>query len=208
MAFEAKIWVGCDEHLGIHRAVRVVANGATFAHGFVLENEWPCLVAMASRAIFVEPRHRESARRFHDVGAVRIVALDAVHFVFKNQVMIRQLKFRVGLQVALKTSGSIFPGVENKFPATATSPNMQAARAVTGLATTLPFQLRVFKMQPRMRTGVENPRDVRVALETNFVADESCAGNFRRCDDGARNRGTRVQHERHTGCDAKSCCDD
>jgi hypothetical protein len=43
MALKAEIGVPSDQHFVVHRAVRVMAGGASFAEGFVLENKWAAL---------------------------------------------------------------------------------------------------------------------------------------------------------------------
>ena len=73
----------------------------------MLEDKWPGLVAMALRATFVLPRHGQPARRFHDVAAVRIMALHAVHVPFDNRMMLRQIKFGVDVEMTLKTGRRI-----------------------------------------------------------------------------------------------------
>src|SRR5947207_6889313 len=50
MAFQTKIVIRLDQKLAVDRSVRGMANSATFTHRFVLENECPCLFAMALRA--------------------------------------------------------------------------------------------------------------------------------------------------------------
>lgn len=192
VALEAEIRVGLDEQLAIDGAVRIVANDATFTHRLVLEDDRLGLLAMTFGATFVEPRHREAAGGFQDIRTVRVVALDAVHFVFYDGMMVRQLKLGVSLQMTLKTSRRILDGIENKFPATAASLNVQAAGAMTRFAAALPFQFGVFKMQPRMRACRKDARNLLMAIETDFVANESSTGNFRRSDDGAGDGGTRT----------------
>lgn len=204
VALETEIGVALDEHLGVDGAVRIVADDAAFAQCRMIEHVKPRLLAMALRATFVEPRHRESAGGLHDVRAVRVVALDAIHLTFDDRMMMRQIEFGVRLQVALETGGSVLAGIENEFPAPTTSLNVKARCAVTRFATSLSLQLRVFKMQPRVRAGGESPRDVRVAVETNFVADERGSGNLRRRDDGAGDGGTRDENERARASDKYS----
>src|SRR5439155_501087 len=81
-----------SEQLGVDRAVRRVANRTALAERFVFEHERPGLLAMALRAGLVQPRHGQSAVRFHDVAAVRVVTLDAVHPVFNHRMMLRQVE--------------------------------------------------------------------------------------------------------------------
>ncbi len=47
MALQAQIRVRRFEHLVVHRTVRVVARGAAFLHGVVLEDERPLLRGVA-----------------------------------------------------------------------------------------------------------------------------------------------------------------
>lgn len=49
VAFEAKIIVALNQHLGIDGAVRTVTNDAAFTHRFVFKNKRPRLVAMTLR---------------------------------------------------------------------------------------------------------------------------------------------------------------
>src|ERR1051325_10007818 len=82
VAFQAKVVVAFDEELPIDRAVREMATGAALATRFMFENKRAALFAMTLRASLVESRHRKSAGRLHDVMAVRIVAIHAVHLFF------------------------------------------------------------------------------------------------------------------------------
>ncbi len=59
----------------------------------MLEHHGLGLHPVAFGAGFVQARHAKPARMFHDVHAVRIVALDAVHFAFENGVMLGEMKF-------------------------------------------------------------------------------------------------------------------
>ena len=44
---QTKVGITRNQHFLIHGAVRVVASGAAFHHGIVLEEEWPLLRRMA-----------------------------------------------------------------------------------------------------------------------------------------------------------------
>ena len=47
VALQAKVWIILDQHLPVDRAVRIMADGASLAQRFVLENKRPALLAMA-----------------------------------------------------------------------------------------------------------------------------------------------------------------
>ena len=117
MTFQAKVRIAFDEQFLVDRAVRSVANRAPFPQGLVFKYEGPGLLAMTLRAAFVQPRHRQSAVWFHDVAAVRIVALHAVHPVFNDRVMLRQVELRVDFKMALKAGRGVLAGIGDEFAA-------------------------------------------------------------------------------------------
>jgi hypothetical protein len=210
MASQAKVRVGLDEHLFVDRTVRVVTSGATFAQRFVLEHHGPGLLAVTRGASLVEPRHRQPARGFENVAAVRVVALHAVHAAFGDGMMLRQIEFSVRLQMALKTRGRVFARIDDELAATAAGLDVQAARPVTRLAPALSGHRRAVEMHPRVRARREHAHVIRMALETCAVADVSCPGDFGRGKDGLRPGGTGVQEERRnargTNSDGHSHC--
>lgn len=171
--------------------MRIVTDCAAFAHRFMLENKWSRLFAMTLRATLVQPGHCQSAGRFEDVAAVGVVALNAIHPAFNEGMMLRLAKFSFGLQMALETSVRIFAGVYDEFAAPPANFNVFAARTMAGFASRLAAELRVIDMDPRMRAGRKNPRDVGVAFAASPVADISCAWNVRRrnnCSSESRTR--------------------
>lgn len=97
VAFEAKIIVAFGEKLAIYGAMRVVAGGASFAHGLVLVNEGAGLFTMTFRALLIHARHGEAAGGLHDFLAVRIVALRAIHAAFDDGMMLGQIEERMNV---------------------------------------------------------------------------------------------------------------
>ena len=178
VAFQTKIGIRLDEQLAIDRAVRVVASDATFAHCFVLKNKRSRLLAMTLRATFVLTRHRQTAGGFKNIRTVWIVALHAIHFVFENEMMMRQLKFRVRFEMTLKTGGGIFARIDNKL--SSRRRDVLASWTVARFATGSTRQFLPIKMNSRMNATDKFLRDRRVAIGASFVADVSCAGNFER----------------------------
>ena len=193
MATQAKIRVIAGKHLPVDRAMRIVAGGTPFAHCFMLENHGARLLTMTFGAALVLPRHRELPRRFHDVAAVRIVALHAIHFAFDDRVMLRKTEFRAGFEMTLKTGSRVFAGIEDQF--SRADLNMEAGWAVARFAAGLPYH-RTFKMNPRVWAGRKFLCDGRVAVRATFVADKMRAGNLRRHECSARDRGAGI-HKRH-----------
>src|SRR6266404_9732672 len=61
VAAEAEIWVARRKQLAVHRAVRVMTDGATFAQGLMFEHKRPSLFAMTLGAAFIETRHGQAA---------------------------------------------------------------------------------------------------------------------------------------------------
>src|SRR5690349_1907000 len=61
VAPETKIGIARDQHLVVHRAVRIVAGCATFPHRFMLEDERPALRRVALTAGIVLSQQRGPA---------------------------------------------------------------------------------------------------------------------------------------------------
>jgi hypothetical protein len=145
VATQAKIRIAFDEHFPIDRTVRVVADGAAFAQRLVFKNERPRLGLMTLRATLILRRHRESARRFENVAAVRIVAVGAIHVAFDDRMMLRQIEFRMNVEVTLKTGFGIFAGIDDE-PRRAAGADVFAAGTVAGFAAALAGHRSVGKM--------------------------------------------------------------
>ena len=180
VALETKVRVTLDEHLAVNRAVRVVANGTAFAKGLVLEDERTGLLAMTLRAILVQPRHGQAARGFKDVAAMRVVTLHAIHTAFDYRMTLRQMKFRLGLKMALETGRRVLARVDDELAPPPARFDVLAGWTMTGFASRLAGHLRVRNMDARMRAGGEHTRDVRVAIKARAVAHISRARNLRR----------------------------
>ena len=180
MALEAEIIVPFGKKLPVDRAVWIVAGDATVAQRFMLKNERAALFAMTLRAALVEPRHREPARRLHNVVTVGIMALDAVHDSFNDGMMLREFELGMDVQVALKTGARIFAGIHDE-PAAPADADMLAGRAVAGFAAGNGSELDVIPAESSVRAGRERARDIRVAIHTGGVPDV-----MRACDRGRR----------------------
>jgi hypothetical protein len=205
MAFQAKIQVALDQQFSVHRTVRVMTDRATLPQSLVLEYKWPCLFTMTLRAVFIEPRHRQTAGRsaagatcrFENVASVRIVALHAIHLSLDHRMMLRHSKFCLRLQMTLEAGSRIFSRVDDEFAASSTGFDMLAPRPVAGFAAGLPAELRIFDMHARVRAGRKNSGDIRMTLGAGLIADVSRSRNIRRCNYGSRERRTRDGHKQN-----------
>jgi hypothetical protein len=195
VAFEAKVVVAFDEELAIDRAVRPMANGAAFAQGFVFENKRPALLAMTIRASFVQARHRQAAGGLHDVVAMWLMAVHAVHVAFDDGMMLRQIKFGVDVDVALKTGRSIFPGIHDETSAPAANAHMFAGGAVAGFAAGHLRELNVVFIETAMRACWKAARNIGVTFDARRVADKVRARNAGRRIDGSIQRRTTEQDQ-------------
>lgn len=179
MAAQAKIRVALDEHFLVDRAVWIMTDDAAFAQRRMFKDKRARLVAVTLRAAFILPRHRQSARRFENIAAMWIMALHATHVAFDDRVMLRQIKFRVHVEMTLETGRWVVARIDDKFSA-APGLDVLAARPVAGFAACLAGHPRIFKMNPRVRAGGKFADDVFVAVHAGLVADEMRAGNFQR----------------------------
>jgi hypothetical protein len=193
VAAEAKVGVALGEQFAVHRTMRIVADRAALAQGLVLEDERLGLFPMTLRAGFIAPRHGQAARGFEDVRAVRVVALHAIHAPLDDGMMVGQGEFGVYFEVALKTGGGIFAGIEDEAATTAADLDVAAARAVAGFTAALAGHRRGLHVDSRVRAGRENPDVIGVTIETGLVAHVMRAGDFRRIGDQVWRGRTGVQ---------------
>lgn len=203
MTAKAEIGVAYHEHLGIDGAMHVMADSASFPQSLVFENKWPGLSTMALRAGFVQSRHGESERRFHDVLAVRIMALHAVHLAFNDRVMLREVEFGVDFNVALETGCRVLAGVDDEFSPTATRRYVFAGRAMARFTTLHARQLGGVQTQSRVRTGWKCMADGRVTIQADLVANIGGAFDLRRFHQDAGSRGTRNENQSKCSGDHK-----
>ena len=199
VAAQAKIGIALGEHFAVQGAVRIVAGGAAFAHGGVLENDGACLLTMALGATFVLTGHGQAAGGLENIAAVRIMALDAIHAAFENRVMAQGLKFGAGLKMALQATDRVFAGVDDEFGAAAGF-DVFAAGTVARFAAGVAVLAQSGEMDAGVGTGGEVLDDGGVAIQAGFVADFVRARNDRGDIHGAISRGTRIHEE------AKRCC--
>ncbi len=157
----------------------IVANGASFMHGFMLKDKRPGLVLVTLLAALVLSRHRQAARRFKNVAAVRIMAVHATHMAFKDGMMLRQIEFGLDIQMALEAGVRLFAGINDEV-GRATGTDMFAAGAVAGFATAFPAHGRVFNMQTGVRAGRKFTDDFRMAISGGMVAHYMRPGNLQR----------------------------
>src|SRR6476646_1850386 len=101
--------------------MRSVANDASLAESFMLENEWPCLFAMTLRAILIEPGHGQPCRRLKYIRTMWVMALNTIHPVFQHRVMLWKIEFGMRLQMAVETGRRIFSRVDNEFATSSAS---------------------------------------------------------------------------------------
>jgi len=195
VATEAQIGIAHGQHFGVDGAVGVVAGGATFTHSRVFKNDRLGLFPMALGATFVQAPDRQSARRLHYILAVRVVALDAIHFAFDDKMVLGQVKFRLGVQMALETGGGVLAGIDNEFRASAACRNMFAGRPMAGFTAGLAGPFRAGQMQTRVGTGRKGAGNALVAIRADFVAYKCGAFNLQWNHHRSVHRGTRIhQH--------------
>jgi len=186
VAAQAEIRVALGQHLSVHGTVRVVANGATFAQGFMFENERAGLFAVALRTVFVQARHGEAACGLKDILAVRVVTLDAIHPPFNNWMMLGQTELGLGLEMALKTGGGLLAGIDDEFATAAAGLDMLAAGSMARFASGLTAHLRGIHVDAGVGAGGKVAGNIGVTIVASSIADVSCSRDFRRRHHRAR----------------------
>jgi len=179
VAAQAKIWIGLHQHFVIDGAVRPVTGGAAFAQRLVFENETPGLLTMTAGTLLIQPRHAEPAGWLHDVEAVWIVALDAIHLSLAQGMVPGEIEFGVDFEVTGKTGLRLFPRVHDELPAPPAGRDVFASSSMTRFASRAAGHSRVLNVNARVRTRGECARVIRVAIDAAFVAHKSRALDFR-----------------------------
>ena len=153
---------------------------------------------MAFGAVLVQAGEGQAAGRFHDVCAMRVVTLNAIHSSFDHGMMLRQVEFGMGLQMALEAGGGILARVDDELAAPAAGLGVFAARPMAGFAAGLAAHFGVLDMDAGVRAGSESARDIGMAIKADAIADIGSARYFRRSDDGAG--GGRAGKQPQTNC--------
>jgi len=193
VAADAQILIALRQHLGVHASVRLMAGGASFADGFMLENKGTSLrnVAFPARFTF---EGQGGAATVNGVGLVRIVAIRTSDLAFEDGMMRSEMELAAFVEVALEACLWTFPGVHDRV-AGATALRVNAARPMTRFATNL-GRVRALRLQERVRGGLEIARDVIVALAAALGADKFGSGNGRRDHHRPRESGAGNQADR------------
>ncbi len=192
VALETKVRITFDQQLPVHGTMRRVTHSAAFAQGFVFKDQRTRLLAMTGRAAFVEARHRESAGRLEDVAPVRVVTVHAVQPPFDDRVVVRQIEFRVRLQVTLEAGRRVLAGIDDKLTPTAAHRDVLAARTVARFASRLIGHWGCVKMDAGMWAGRKRAEIIGVTLVARAVTNKRRPRNLRRRKHGARDGGTGV----------------
>lgn len=195
MALEAKVIVCLEEHFGIRGAMRNMADGAAFAHRFMVVDKRPGLLPVTFGAGFVDLGHGQAAGGLSDVTSMGIMAVRATHAVLDHGVMLGQMEFRLDIEVATKTSFRIILGVDNKTTFPTPCRDMFAAGAMAGFAACLASPFEIVLVELAVRAGVENSRDVRMTFDAGAIADKRGPFNFRRSNDCAIECGAGTQEQ-------------
>ena len=156
---------------------------ATFAQSFMFEHDAFRLRSMATRALFIQTRHCESARGLHHVLAVRVVALHAVHLPFTHRMMLGKIELSMNFEMTRETRLRIVAGIHNEFFTLATDGDVFTSGTGARFASRTAGHLRSFNVQPRVRTGCEDACVLGMAVGARGVPDKCGTGNVRRWRD-------------------------
>jgi hypothetical protein len=181
---QAQIGIAHGQHFGIYRAVRLMTTGASFTQGGMFKDERFGLLAMTGGAVFVLPRHGQSAGGLHDVCPVWIVTIHAIHFAIEYGMMMRKPELGASGLMTLQASLGISPRIDDEFfeAAAAGGGDVFAAGTVTGFTTALTRHLRGRQVQSRVRTAGENCINLRMTIGTGLIADVTGSFNLQRHD--------------------------
>lgn len=146
---------------------------AAFPHCLMFEDESASLFLMTSRTVFALQMKGEVPWFLVDVVAVRVMAVDAAHLSFRDEMVIRHPELAVGLQVALKAGLWIALGIDDElFETLPAARDVFAARSVAGLTARFARHLHGGGMETAMGAGGELFEVVGVTICAGGVADK------------------------------------
>lgn len=175
MALEAEVGVALNQQSAVHRPMRLVTCRTTFAQCLVLEYERPGLFPVAPGTRLIEPGHRQAPRWFHQIAAMRIMALHTVHLALDHGVPLGQTEFGMDLKVALEAWSRIQSGIVNEFVPSAASVYMQAACAVARLTSRFACHSQiVIPVITAVGAGRETAHQIRVTIHAYLIPHERC----------------------------------
>lgn len=179
MTSQAKVRIPLGQQLCVNGAMHAMAHRAAFAQGRVLENERAGLLPVTLSARFVGTRQRQPPGRLEDVQAVRIVALNAVHFLLEDRVMLRQMELGFDRPMTLKTGCGILAGINDELATPPAAGDVQAPGTVAGFAPGLAGRPGVLQPDSGMGARRKNAGNIGVAFGTGMIADKFCACDLR-----------------------------
>jgi hypothetical protein len=194
VAFETERVISFREHLGIHRAMRLMASGAAFAHSLVLKDKGSVLRGVAFGAGVMLGSQRRAAS-FDGRSLVRIMAISARHLACEHRMAVGKIESRSHFQMTLKAGLRRLIWIDDRV-ARAAGFVVEAAGTVARLAAHV-RGVRSPRDQLRVCRGVKTFGDVFVALRATFRADKLGSGNLRRGHDDPRDTDTGNEDGRH-----------
>ncbi len=185
--------------------MNLMAGGASFARGLMLEDKRASLSGMALRASFIL-RSQGSSAPLHGRSFVRIVAVGTTHFSFQNRMMRREIELASFINMALEACLGRFTRIDDRVMSS-TRFMVNAARSMAGFTTQVDGVF-AFGFEKRMRRGLEVLGDVLVALRAVIRSDEMRSGNLRRghYDPGNTDTGNEDGRSEHAAEGYKCLC--
>jgi hypothetical protein len=179
MTLQTKIIIRLHQKLAVDRAVRGVADGATFAHCFMLEHERARLLAMTSSAGLIEACHGQPAGRLHDIAPMRVMALHTVHAAFDDGMVLREIELSVHFEVAVEANRRILAGIDDGL-APSRRLEVFARGSMTGFAPGKAGPLQVIFVKAGVWAVRKKACNIPVAIDARLVADKRGALDFGR----------------------------
>lgn len=195
VAFEAEIVVSFHQHLGVDGSMRAMASGAAFAHGLVLIDMHLSLLAVAGDARLVLARHSQASGRLHEIQAVGIVALDAVHLSLGHRMMVGKVELSLGLKMALVAGLRVVAWIGDELAPASARLHVQASWPVAGLTAVERALSILTDLNLRVTAHRKTPGNVGVAFEARLIANEMSPLDMRRNYDGSLDGPTGAQSE-------------
>ncbi len=160
----------------------------------MFKHKWPGLCRVTTRAgLLLAGESRATAA--NRTSLVRLVTVRATHLAFDHRMMRGKIELAARVEMTLEADIGRFAGIDHRVCRT-TGLDVKTSRPVTGFAADV-LGVCTLGFQPRMGRGGEITHEFGVTFRAGFRSDKLRAGNVRRRNHHALERGAGDEHHRN-----------
>ncbi len=178
VTFETQHRIAFFQHLGIDAAVRTMANGATFTHSLMLENEWTFLSRMTVQACGIFTTTDEVKCSSARGAVMRIMTIGTSDLSILPGMVVRKSKLTSLICMTTVANRRRVLGIHNRTVGSPTL-GMNTSGTMTNL-TTYTLLVLVVNGHRSMWSGIKRCEVLFMARKAVFRTYKICIWNIRR----------------------------